>query len=424
MEIWFSSFEKRCDVYYSLAAGFRSTCEKWTSSCEKSIMSAECRIPPEGNPVPGSALHLVRSYVSVFRASALAVSNDEAAVLCRCGEPRVIYSSSCGAFAPASFSNRPSRHFALRSQHQPQSLAVRPCIDFLRLARASNCSRVSDRDSRSITFGVPTAKLCVRYHPIVESGAGMSSLPHRMRQRLPKDKLMRILPACSLAAASAVVGAIGFVAGPANAAVLLCYDTGSSTPQCGPTTSLVNIDKVDATFVVNGHLNNVPSQLVTFTGGELLNGDGSGQAVVSAADGSLNTWIEFALVDATFNLATFNLSPISGNSPGTPLKAESVEVTYIPTFGGAPITYTLSTNGNNIYGIYGSEGEQLQSIRFGNFAPSGGGISDLRQVRVGGVQNAVPEPGTWGLLLFGFAALGAALRRRPRRTAAEGFQTV
>lgn len=215
-----------------------------------------------------------------------------------------------------------------------------------------------------------------------------------------------------LALAAASGPALMLAASPADAAILLCYEVGSTSPQCGPTDSLVNVDKVDDVFVVGGHLQNNTTQLATFTGGELLNGDGSGQAVVSASDGSLNTWIEFALVDATFNLATFNLSPIAGSAPGTPLKATSVQVSYIPTFGGAPITYTLDTNGQNFYGIYGSNGEQLQSIRFENFQPQTAGVADIRQVRLGGIQSAVPEPGTWAMLLVGFGAAGFAMRRR------------
>jgi hypothetical protein len=140
--------------------------------------------------------------------------------------------------------------------------------------------------------------------------------------------------------------------------------------------------------------------LLTFTGTETLAGDGSGQASVGALDTLLNTAVSFALTGATFNLATFNLSPLSGNNPN---EATSVQVSYTPTFGGSPLAFTLDGNGNNFFGIYGDAGEQLQSITFGNFLSSATGIESINQVRVGGVQSdlvinplgPVPEPATW-----------------------------
>jgi hypothetical protein len=221
-----------------------------------------------------------------------------------------------------------------------------------------------------------------------------------------------------MASAAALLGS-----SPANAAISLCYETGPTIPQCAATTSNVLVDKSTG-FVINGHLNNDVTQLATFTGTEILVGDGNGQADVSAFDKLLDGWVTFALTGATFNLATFDLEPISGNAPGTPTKATSVQISYIPTFGGSPITYTLDTNGNNFYGIYGSAGEQIQSITFGNYLPAGSGISDIRQVRVGGVelfdptptqQGAVPEPSTWAMMLLGFGAVGAGVRRRRKQ---------
>ena len=227
---------------------------------------------------------------------------------------------------------------------------------------------------------------------------------------------MRILGALSSATVFAGIALVA--AAPANAAIQLCYETGNDIPQCAATTSNVNVDNITGTPVagvstVGGHLNNDPGQLLTFTSTtETLVGDGSGQAVVSSLDNLLDGDVTFALTDATFNLATFNLSPLTGNNAN---KATSVQVTYIPTFGGSPITYTLNTNGNNFYGIYGSAGEQIQSITFGGYQPAGSGIADIRQVRLAGVQpltGAVPEPSTWAMLLVGFGAIGASLRRR------------
>jgi hypothetical protein len=41
-------------------------------------------------------------------------------------------------------------------------------------------------------------------------------------------------------------------------------------------------------------------------------------------------------------------------------------------------------------------------------------LSDVRQVRLGGIQTAaaVPEPATWALMLMGFGAVGYSMRRR------------
>ena len=71
-------------------------------------------------------------------------------------------------------------------------------------------------------------------------------------------------------------------------------------------------------------------------------------------------------------------------------------------------------------GLYGDAGEQISSVTWGPYFPSGNGIDSIRQVRVGGVQNlvinpntgGVPEPATWAMLLIGFGAIGATLRTR------------
>jgi hypothetical protein len=60
--------------------------------------------------------------------------------------------------------------------------------------------------------------------------------------------------------------------------------------------------------------------------------------------------------------------------------------------------------------------DSLQSIRQISFSSSGGGFADVRQVRVGpaAMTTAVPEPGTWAMMLVGFGAMGVAMRRRRR----------
>ncbi|TAL35659.1 MAG: PEP-CTERM sorting domain-containing protein [Phenylobacterium sp.] len=43
-----------------------------------------------------------------------------------------------------------------------------------------------------------------------------------------------------------------------------------------------------------------------------------------------------------------------------------------------------------------------------------GTIGDIRQIRIGGIQAAVPEPATWTMMILGFGAAGAMLRTRRR----------
>jgi hypothetical protein len=66
-------------------------------------------------------------------------------------------------------------------------------------------------------------------------------------------------------------------------------------------------------------------------------------------------------------------------------------------------------NGENFFGIQATGGDVITSIAFNT---NGIGVADLRQVRIGGVAAAVPEPGTWALMLLGFGAVGVSMRRR------------
>ncbi|UTP41180.1 PEPxxWA-CTERM sorting domain-containing protein [Phenylobacterium sp. LH3H17] len=45
---------------------------------------------------------------------------------------------------------------------------------------------------------------------------------------------------------------------------------------------------------------------------------------------------------------------------------------------------------------------------------NGVGVSGTRLVSLSPVSSAVPEPATWGMMIVGFAAVGASIRRRPR----------
>jgi len=215
----------------------------------------------------------------------------------------------------------------------------------------------------------------------------------------------------SLVLGTATATAAMLMSSPANAAIVLCYYNGPGDPACPQTNANVNVDTVTGN-TVTGWLNDDHSATLTFTSTEeILVGDGSGQATVSADDDLLNTAVTFQLDNGlTFNTITWNLEPLSGNNPD---EATSVTIWYTPADGGSPTSYLISGNGQNFRGLYGDAGEQISSITWGGYEASGDGIDSIRQVRLGiGGPGAVPEPATWAMLLFGFGAVGATLRSR------------
>jgi hypothetical protein len=212
---------------------------------------------------------------------------------------------------------------------------------------------------------------------------------------------------------SAAIGCgVAMCAFPANAAIQICY--GVSCPPAAFTFSNVLVTSGTGA-TVNGSVGGVG---VTFdsTLDLVLSGDANGQADVSSADGLLND-LTFTIQNGyTFEAALFNLFPIAGNNPNdplTPLKADSVVISYYAPGLGSQ-TKSIDLNGENFIGIYGDDGELFTSVGF-TADPNTNGIQDMRQVRLAGVSEVttgVPEPSTWAMLLIGFGGIGAALRRR------------
>jgi hypothetical protein len=211
---------------------------------------------------------------------------------------------------------------------------------------------------------------------------------------------------------------------PAHAVVVLCQ-----SPNCATTDENVLIAAQPANAVVLGTTNQTGTG-VTFTSpspiNELLVGGANGQAKVTAADQLLNGLTFTIQFGKVFQTAVFNLFPLSGNNPA---EAPFADISWIGPGGNSGVTtLQIAGNGNNDTGIYGTNGELFTSITFRS-NPISDGISEFKQLRLGGIGNvdnpppppppppppAVPEASTWAMMLIGFGTMGAAIRRKRAR---------
>lgn len=224
---------------------------------------------------------------------------------------------------------------------------------------------------------------------------------------------MRILKQAFLTGAVATAGMLGF-SSSASAAVELCYVGGNTQPQCANTSVnvLVNQQTGDPVTASDNDNNTNVTYNFTSTTEALLVQNASGQADVASgdADGALQQ-ISFNIVGGAASLITFNLVPLGPQATITDAQSVVVQIA-----GQAPVTISgLAPNGQNFFGIRATAGEQITGLSFGNFTPTGSGIQALNQVRLNfTTAAAVPEPGTWAMMLLGFGVVGSSMRRRRR----------
>jgi hypothetical protein len=150
---------------------------------------------------------------------------------------------------------------------------------------------------------------------------------------------------------------------------------------------------------------------VLFTGNTNLHiTDGAGFASLTDApnDGTLN-WTSL-VIDPTQNFSALEFS-IQLQQAG------QVNVYYLLASGGgwqlstgSPISQAANANVQYIL-----SGDVFTAISISSTVP----IQEIKQNSITiATANPVPEPGTWGLMLLGFAGLGMALRRSKKRGAA------
>lgn len=197
---------------------------------------------------------------------------------------------------------------------------------------------------------------------------------------------------------------------PAFAAVVIDFDnvkTDENVLFAGST------NVASTTLIANTNQSNAA---VTFNNMLGLFANASGQSSTTSSSDGLFGMTSVTIADGFgFSTASFNLPGISGNAP--PVEATSVLVEVLGLNGSVieSAILALSGAGENRIGISGTAGEQFSGFRL-SFAPSDGGVEALTQVRLGGVGSisAVPEPATWGMMIMGFALMGAAMRRKDR----------
>lgn len=145
---------------------------------------------------------------------------------------------------------------------------------------------------------------------------------------------------------------------------------------------------------------------VTFKGLESLSEPSNGQARIEASDGGYTNLV-FFLTNPTlgFTQAEFNLNA-AANGMATITALDQFANVFTSTF-------AIAGGGQNFVNLSSNSGEFIQKVTISTNV----NLADTRQFRLGGIQAAVPETATWGMMLLGFGMVGAGLRLGRRRPA-------
>ena len=170
-------------------------------------------------------------------------------------------------------------------------------------------------------------------------------------------------------------------------------------------TTVVGQTQGGTTVNFTGTTTDMASNVIRANGGQ-ARVEGDLNTITSVPNDTFGlTSLQFALTSGTFTNLEFNLF---GAANGGIAFFEAVDD------GGQLFNFnTTLGNGSNFFGFQGIDGQSIASFSI-RIAP--GSIQDVRQIRLDEVPGvgAVPEPGTWAMMLLGFGAIGVGMRRRRR----------
>ncbi len=198
--------------------------------------------------------------------------------------------------------------------------------------------------------------------------------------------------------------ALATLAVPASATITFNPNQGAIQPEENVVFQAGNDVDGQTVFGVTNNTNTTV-QFSTLTG-QTLTTPSQGQARIEAVDGSLTSlMIALGAPNMTFDSIEFNLFDADPETTVTIVGMDQFgqEFTYNSTLG----------NGQNFFIGFTDDTQSISSV---SFTTTGGGVADIRQIRIGGISmsSAVPEPATWAMMLSGFGAVGYSMRSRKR----------
>jgi hypothetical protein len=148
---------------------------------------------------------------------------------------------------------------------------------------------------------------------------------------------------------------------------------------------------------------------VTISSTENLAISSSGQAAVTALDGTLSdlTW-ELTNHSFGYELGVFNVNMHTGNDGN--LNAIAI-IINVEDLNGTNYSQTWTIPNSGFYTIQADGNSLIGAVSFTVADPAGSSIASVSQIRLEGV-SAVPEASTWAMMILGFCGLSLIACRK------------